>query len=88
MPTMKFRTAILRLKAIDINLNYCYTSIIFSVFFILIGVNFDLHQHSSYNHCTLKHEFTQCYDYFLHPCIAIKLNHIPKKVQSRITSLS
>lgn len=40
MPTMKFRTAILRLKAIDINLNYCYTSIIFSVFFVLIGMNF------------------------------------------------
>ena len=54
MPTMKFRTAILRLKAIDINLNYCYTSIIFSVFFILIGMNFDLHQYSSYNHCTLN----------------------------------
>ena len=88
MPTMKFRTAILRLKAIDINLNYCYTSIIFSVFFILIGMNFDLHQYSSYNHCTLKHEFTQCYDYFLHPCIAIKLNNMPKKVQSRITNLS
>ena len=54
MPTMKFRTAILRLKAIDINLNYCYTSIIFSVFFILIGMNFDLHQYSSYNHRTLN----------------------------------
>ena len=54
MPTMKFRTAILRLKAIDINLNYCYTSIIFSVFFVLIGMNFDLHQYSSYNQCTLN----------------------------------
>ena len=35
-----------------------------------------------------KHWFAQPYDYFLHPWIAIKLNNMPKKVQSRITNLS